>query len=139
GTHLKRWTLASMVLTDLFGRGVTWMRLHLEQGRAGRPGTLNLRPAEKLYTLLAGLAMVALVVGLVTREPYWIVGAAASVAVVMSGNLPLFRWFAQERGLWFALAVAPLRLLYYVLNAIAAPLGIALYLLRPRVRRSLPR
>src|SRR5947207_2948868 len=44
GAHLKRWTLGSMVLTDLFGRGLTWMRLHLREGGGGRPGTLNLRP-----------------------------------------------------------------------------------------------
>jgi cellulose synthase/poly-beta-1,6-N-acetylglucosamine synthase-like glycosyltransferase len=135
GTHLKRWTLASMVATDLFGRGVTWMRLHLEQGRRGRPGTLNLRLVEKAYTLLTGLGGAAMFVWGISREPFWLALAAACVSVVLLGNLPLFRWFARQRGLRFTLAVIPLRLLYYVLNAIAAPLGLVLHLLRPRVSR----
>src|SRR5574338_113470 len=75
GTHLKQWTLGSMVRTDLFGRGVTWMRLHLEQGRKGRPGTLNLRPAEKLYTLLAFTAALALGVALVGGDGRRLIGA----------------------------------------------------------------
>ena len=96
GTHLKRWTLRRMVVTDLFGRGVTWMRLHLAQGRAGRPGTLNLRPAEKLFTLLTGAAAVALGVGIIRRHPPWLIasglcltvgdpGQPAAAAVVRAG------------------------------------------------------
>jgi hypothetical protein len=99
GTHLKPWTLRSMVVTDLFGRGVTWMRLHLAQGRTGRPGTLNLRPAEKLFTLLTGAAAVALGVGLIRQQPLWLIGSGLCLASVIAGNLPLLRWFARERGL----------------------------------------
>ena len=134
GTHLKRWTLAAMIRTDLFGRGLTWMRLHLAQGRGGRPGTLNLRPAEKVYTLLAGLAAVFLVLGCVLVEPVWLLAAALALLVVLVGNAPLLRWFLRQRGPWFAVAVVPLRLLYYLLNAIAAAIGLARHLLRPRSR-----
>jgi hypothetical protein len=134
GTHLKQWTLRSMLRTDLFGRGVTWMRLHLEQGRAGRPGTLNLRPAEKLYTLLAFAAALALGVALVAGDWRWLIMAALCLALVVAGNLPLFRWFARERGLRFALVAVPLRLLYYMLNAIAVPIGLLHHLVAPRHR-----
>ena len=134
GTHLKQWTLAGMVRTDLFGRGVTWMRLHLEQGRRGRPGTLNLRPAEKLYTLLTLAAAVVLIVAPVTGDWRWLIAAAPCLGLVLAGNLPLFRWFAHERGLRFAALVIPLRLLYYMLNAIAAPIGLLHHLLVPRHR-----
>jgi cellulose synthase/poly-beta-1,6-N-acetylglucosamine synthase-like glycosyltransferase len=123
GTHLKPWTLRSMVVTDLFGRGVTWMRLHLAQGRTGRPGTLNLRPAEKLLTLLTGAAAVALGVGLIRQQPLWLIASGLCLASVIAGNLPLLRWFARERGLRFAFLVVPLRLLYYLLNVIAAGIG----------------
>ena len=34
GTHLKRWSLGSMVSTDLRRRGIPWMRLQLEAGEA---------------------------------------------------------------------------------------------------------
>ncbi len=36
GTHLKRWSLRSMVRTDLRRRGVPWMRLQLERRRDSR-------------------------------------------------------------------------------------------------------
>lgn len=134
GTHLKQWTLPSMVRTDLFGRGVTWMRLHLEQGRRGRPGTLNLRPAEKLYTLLTCGAALALGVALAGGHWGWLLASGLCVTLVLVGNLPLFRWFARERGLTFALRVIPLRLLYYLLNALAAPIGVLYHLLTPRHR-----
>jgi len=135
GTHLKRWTIGSMITTDLFGRGVTWMCLHLEQRRGGRPGTLNLRPAEKLYTLLTGLAAAAIGIAAVRREPAWLLASAACLLVVLVGNVPLLRWFGRERGLWFALGVMPLRLLYYALNAIATPIGWLQHILAPRKRR----
>jgi len=39
GTHLKRWTLRSMLRTDLGARGAPWVALRLERGAAG--GGLN--------------------------------------------------------------------------------------------------
>ena len=41
GTHLKRWTLRSMLRTDLAARGAPWVALRLERGGAGG-GALNL-------------------------------------------------------------------------------------------------
>ncbi|MFL5495223.1 MAG: glycosyltransferase [Gemmatimonadales bacterium] len=123
GAHLKRWTLGSMVVTDLFGRGLTWMRLHLREGGGGRPGTLNLRPVEKLYTMLTSVAACALGVASARGGAEWLFLAGACLLVVLVGNSPLLRWFARERGIWFALRVVPLRLLYYGLNGIAAALG----------------
>jgi glycosyltransferase involved in cell wall biosynthesis len=134
GAHLKRWTLGSMIKTDLLGRGVTWMRLHLEQRRGGRPGTLNLRPAEKVYTLLTGIAAAAIGIAAIRREPAWLLASAACLLVVLLGNMRLLRWFWRVRGPWFALGVVPLRLLYYALNTIAAPIGLLHHALAPRKR-----
>jgi hypothetical protein len=134
GTHLKQWTLGSMVWTDLFGRGITWMRLHLQQGRRGRPGTLNLRPAEKLYTFLTAGAALATVVAAFGGPPAWWLAAGACLAVVLIGNLPLFCWFGRVRGVRFALVVVPLRMLYYLLNAIAVPMALLQHLLSSRHR-----
>ena len=123
GTHLKRWTFGSMVITDLFGRGLTWMRLHLRERGSGRPGTLNLRPLEKLYTGLTAVAACALATASVRGEAEWLFVAGACLLLVLIGNASLLRWFARERGIWFALCVIPLRLLYYGLNGVAAALG----------------
>lgn len=133
GTHLKRWTFFSMITTDLFGRGITWMRLHLQHG--DRPGTLNLRPTEKVYTLLSGLAICAIVTAAIRREAVWLLAAVGCLLVVLLGNAAMLRWFARERGIWFALRIVPLRLLYYVLNDVAAVAGLVLHSLTPRIGR----
>ncbi len=136
GTHLKRWTLRSMVTTDLFGRGITWMRLHLQQGQSGRPGTLNLRPAEKACTALSGLAICAVGTAAVRREAVWLLVALGFLVMVLIGNTRMLHWFARERGFWFALRIVPLRVLYYVLNDIAVVLGLVLHTLTPRLGRA---
>jgi hypothetical protein len=121
-----------MIKTDLLGREVTWMRLHLEQKRGGRPGTLNIRPMEKLCRFLTGVAVVAIGIAAIRREPAWLLASAACVSVVVAGNLPLFRWFGRVRGPWFAVRVVPLRLLYCALNVIAAPIGWLHHTVAPR-------
>ena len=123
GTHLKRWTLRGIVFTDVRDRGVPWMRLLLREGDRSRPMTLNLRPEEKLYTALVGVAGLMLVAAAVRGDPRWLLPVAACVLVVLAGNAPLLRWFARQRGFWFAVGVVPLRLLYYALNGVAAALG----------------
>jgi GT2 family glycosyltransferase len=139
GTHLKRWTLGSMITTDLFSRGVTWMRLRLARPNRGRTATLNLRPAEKLYTLLTGLAACAVLLGVLSRNPSWLLLAAGCLMVVILGNLALLRWYARERGAWFALRIVPLRVLYYGLNILAATLGWIQHTILPRTQRPRPR
>lgn len=120
GMHLKAWTLRTMVVNDVRDRGMPWMRLLLDRKDGARPGTLNLRPVEKLYTLLTGIAVCALAVAGVRGDPWWLLPAASCGLLVLAGNLSLFRWFAKRRGLWFAVGTVPLRLLYYALNAVAA-------------------
>ena len=39
GTHLKRWSLTSMVRTDLVRRGIPWVQLQLESGRSSGRST----------------------------------------------------------------------------------------------------
>lgn len=56
GKHLKRWTVRSMVETDLFGRGVPWVRLALE-GRATRRG-VNLGWRHRLSAAVSLVAAV---------------------------------------------------------------------------------
>ena len=56
GTHLKRWTLRSMVRTDFAARGAPWVALALERGGAG--GSLNLSARHRVAAA-AALATVA--------------------------------------------------------------------------------
>ena len=52
--HMKRWTLWSMIRTDVLHRGIPWTLLLLREGRM--PNDLNLRHSQRLSGLLsAGL------------------------------------------------------------------------------------
>ncbi len=76
GTHLKEWTLRSMVTTDFAARGVPWMRLVIEQRHV--PRTLNLGLRERASVVAA----VATCIGAVSRHPRLAVaGLAAQVAL----------------------------------------------------------
>jgi hypothetical protein len=67
----------------------------------------------------------------VTGRMAWLVVSAACLVAVLGGNAGLLRWLAGVRGASFALAVIPLRLLYYLLNAVAMAVGGWLHLRWP--------
>ena len=128
GTHLKRWTLESMVRTDLARRAIPWARLILERG--GGPADLNLRPGQRASVALTGIAAACLPL-LVLRSEGAVV-AALAIAAVLVINRHLFRLFVRSRGWTFGAACVPLHLIHYlcsgfgylyarVENRIAAP------------------
>ena len=58
GTHLKKWTLWSVIRTDVCCRAMPWTRLILETRSA--PDDLNLRDGQRVSVGLVGLACLAL-------------------------------------------------------------------------------
>jgi GT2 family glycosyltransferase len=101
--HLKRWTLRSVVETDIRSRAIPWSQLILERG--GLPSDLNLAPRQRAAALAAPFALAALpaaVWALATAR--WI--AVATAATVLAGSLalnaPMVTAFARLRGLRFA-------------------------------------
>jgi glycosyltransferase involved in cell wall biosynthesis len=136
GAHLKKWRFWGSVRTDLFDRGIPWVRLLLERGGLGRRANLNLKRGERIKTALVGLALLLLGVAIPWRRPEpAFAGVILLLAVVLS-NLPLVVWFARRRGALFALATVPFNIWYYVLSGLAVVIGFGLYLVDGRpVRR----
>jgi GT2 family glycosyltransferase len=133
GTHLKRWTLRNLVVTDVLERGVPWVRLLLRgRHRVGR-ATLSVRPAEWALTILAGAVIAAIAMSLITGDVHWLLAACGALGLMLAGDLPFLNWLGRRRGVGFAVRVLPLRLLYYVLNVISV--GMALAPLEWRRRR----
>lgn len=127
-THLKRWTLGSIVKTDLLDRGVPWMRLLLGDGPGGRrKATLNVGGVEKLKTALMGIACLLVLLGTITLDPLLAAAAVVPLASIVLLTLPLYRWFAEVRGLGFALRVVPMNLLYYLLSGLAVAIALVLH------------
>jgi GT2 family glycosyltransferase len=121
GAHLKRWTLGQVIKTDLFHRGIPWTRLLLCEGGGG--DTLNVKAKEKVCVALVGLALVLLTASAVTLSWPLLLAAVACVAVVVSLNLELYAYLSRGRGIRFALAVAPLHIIYYFTSGLAFALG----------------
>lgn len=114
--HRKRWTLASMVRTDVFLRGMTWTELILRDGRM--PDDLNTGASQRLSVAAVAILLLALVAG------FWPVSLAA-LALILALNRNIFRFFAAKRGWWFALRTVPLFLFYLFYSGLSFALGLS--------------
>jgi hypothetical protein len=132
GAHLKQWGFVGLLRTDLFDRGIPWVTLLLERRRLARPANLNLKPGERVKALVVGLAILLLAAAAVIRQPLLALLASLMQLAVVLSNLPLFTWFARQRGPLFALAVVPFNLLYYLVSVLSVVGGVTLHLLRRR-------
>jgi glycosyltransferase involved in cell wall biosynthesis len=113
-THLKRWTLPSMVRTDIFSRAVPWARLIRQTGTA--PSDLNLKMDQRLS--LGCLALAALCLPWSFLHPGSLAIALLLLAAMVVLNRRLYRFFVRQRGLAFAAACLPLHVLYYVCGGV---------------------
>jgi hypothetical protein len=113
-THLKRWTLASMLATDVGRRAFPWSQLILERGQA--PDDLNLRVDQRISVALTALAAAGMAAALY-RPLLGAVSAAALLGVVAL-NRQLFRFLWRERGGAFAAACIPLHFLHCTGSAV---------------------
>ena len=109
GTHLKRWTLASMARTDLFHRAIPWGRSLLAGGAI--PRDLNLGNGQRWSVALTGVIGVA-VAGAVWR-PRLIAVAVGALGVIILLNRHFYDFLARARGLLFALASIPVHLVHF--------------------------
>jgi GT2 family glycosyltransferase len=108
--HLKRWTLASMVRTDLVYRARPWSRLLLQEGEM--PDDLNLKRSQRLSVALSGLGCVGL--ALAPLWPAVVLPAAAALLAVVPLNAGLFRFLGRTGGIGFAAACLPLHVLHHL-------------------------
>jgi glycosyltransferase involved in cell wall biosynthesis len=135
-THLKRWTLPGLLRSDLLDRGIPWFRLILRDRTM--PSDLNVTAAHRFSVVLV-FAAVLLCAALFLKPslvPLLLLAAIAGLLVYL--NLGLYRFFARQRGLRFAVQAMPLHWLYYGYCGVAVGAGLSLHLwdkLRPQRRR----
>jgi GT2 family glycosyltransferase len=109
GTHLKRWTLRSVIRTDICHRAIPWSRLILESKNS--PDDLNLKDEQRLSVALVGLASICLLLAMFRLE-LLILWAACLLGVIIV-NRELFGFFFRQHGLFFAAICLPCHLLHY--------------------------
>jgi len=107
--HLKRWTLVSMIVTDVWHRAVPWTRMLLAAG--DMPATLNI---DRRSRASGACAMAAL--GCLAMAPWYPLAAlfaVAFLAIVIGLNTDFYSLCLRKGGLAFAAGAAVLHLLYF--------------------------
>jgi GT2 family glycosyltransferase len=117
GTHLKRWTLRSMVRTDLSARGAPWVLLQLQRGAGS---SLNLAWRHRGAAAAAVLATGAAVAG----RPRL---AGAALAAMAAHNTSFYLLLWRCGGPRLAVAGVPLHLVHHLTAAASVPAGLALW------------
>jgi hypothetical protein len=115
GTHLKRWTLRTMVWTDLVRRGIPWVALQARTRRVAT--TLNMGWTHRVSALLIATAIVALITGAIGVAA----GALASTVVL---NRTFYGLLIRQLGVRAGLAGVTLHWLHQLIAVVSVPLGL---------------
>ena len=113
-THLKKWTLAGIVKTDIFCRAIPWARLML--GGGGITDDLNVGRGERGRAFIGGLFFLLLFTTLVRPALVWLPVLAFCLALIV--NIELFRFFQKCRSTAFAFAAIAFHQFYYLYSGV---------------------
>lgn len=125
--HLKHWTPYSLLRADIFYRALPWTALLLQlrqtdpQQYQQVSRDLNLKSSSRLSVVLVYAAIASLL--FVWWWPTALLGAGLLSLVLVLLNWPVYRFFYQQRGFWFALGVIPWHWLYYFYSGLAFAIG----------------
>jgi glycosyl transferase family 2 len=122
GSHLKQWSLAGMVRTDLLDRGVPWVSLLLRHRTMS--SALNLGWRHRLSALCSLGAPLALA----ARRPR---AALAALLGLVALNRSFYMLLLRRGGPIRALAGVGLHALHHATAVAAVPLGIVAHLREP--------
>lgn len=116
GTHLKAWSLRSMLWTDLARRAVPWVALQLRTGRMS--ATLNCGWRHRTS---------AAVVVLLSLAVAWWTPAVVAVAfgALVALNHAFYGLLVRQLGPWHAAVGVFLHALHHLVAIVAVPVGIA--------------
>jgi glycosyltransferase involved in cell wall biosynthesis len=129
--HLKKWTLASLVATDVTRRAIPWTLLSMERRHLQKD--LNFTYDQRIAAMVS-VAMVALLPFAIAKPRLWILlGALLLVAYRL--NRGLFRLLRARGGMRLMLGGFFLQQLYYLYSLFGLAVGMAIYFLRSRSGR----
>jgi GT2 family glycosyltransferase len=119
GTHLKRWTLRSMLWTDLMRRGIPWVAMQVRNRRMS--AALNCGWRYRASALACAMFLAGALIGHLS-----LLGLAATAFVVL--NASFYRLLSRRRGAFDAVLGVGLHGLHYLVAAIAVPIGVVVAL-----------
>ena len=122
--HLKQWQLVSLLRAEFFYRALPWTEL-IWRDRQLTSHDLNMNFSSRLSLVLTYGILVAAI-----GSWWWGSGVAISCGLslaLLMLNLPVYRFFYQQRGLWFAIRVIPWHWLYFLYGGLAFAIGTVRY------------
>ena len=124
--HLKRWTLRSLVATDLRMRAIPWTILWMEGHRL--PADLNFSIDQRLAAIVA-LTIAIVIPVAIFKYQFWTLVVALVVAAIWL-NRDLYRLLFKRGGLWFSVSGFLLQQFYYLYSIAGFVAGVTIYLAR---------
>lgn len=118
-THLKRWTLSGMLLSDLRDRGAPWMRVVRHQARA--VGAQMHTSSENMALAFTWCCVAGLVAAAWTPIGWWI--ALAALVALMARNARRLTFLAEHGGPLVAFLAVPLDMLGYLTDGVGRFFG----------------
>jgi len=128
GTHLKRWTFTSSVVSDVRDRGVPWTQLILRYGALTTD--LNLAWALRLSVVCAYLLVLLPLAAFVAPQLLWVWPLPLLGLLIL--NRSYYGYFRRTRGLWFATRVVGAHFVHHLCNGVSFVIGTALFHLQHR-------
>ncbi|MFT5287101.1 MAG: GT2 family glycosyltransferase [Planctomycetota bacterium] len=130
-THLKRWTIGSVIKTDIFSRAIPWSKLIAASGEM--PNDLNLRTAQRVAAGIAPLALLGVItLPFAMIYSLQVIGIIAAALIILSIilNAPMIAFFSKAAGPLFA----PFGWLFHQLHLSYSAVVFALISLSARMR-----
>jgi glycosyltransferase involved in cell wall biosynthesis len=124
--HLKRWTLRSLVATEVRARAIPWTLLWLEGHRL--PTDLNFSTDQRVAAVVA-LAIPIAISAAIFRFQFWIL-VAVLVSLAIWVNRDLYRLLFRRGGLLFSVNGFLLQQFYYLYSLAGIAAGVAIHFAR---------
>jgi glycosyltransferase involved in cell wall biosynthesis len=121
--HLKKWTLGTLVITDLTRRAIPWTLLWMERRRLH--SDLNFSSTQRLAAMVAVAMMLALFLAMVNPWGWPLLAALMTAGCFL--NRDLFRLLYEKGGARLAVGGFFLQQLYYLYSLLGLALGLAIY------------
>jgi len=111
--HLKRWTLAGLLTSDIRDRAIPWTVLMLRERNI--PNDLNVQSSQRISVVLVYAALML--------APFYWPGSAVSLIFTMALNHRFYRFLARKRGVLFAIRCVPMHLAYFLYSGASFVVG----------------
>jgi len=131
-THLKKWTLFSLLKADILYRAIPWTLLALKKGL---PRDLNFQLSDRISGIAASFLFLSLFF-------LWIWPLAGLFVLLLAAlllflNRELYIFFARKKGVAFTLCAIPYHWFYYLYSTLTFVIVTMVYLIKDTFKKSI--